>query len=64
MNFSLSDPVNNLSQIYKKKKKKKNWKQKNTKDAKKEEKSNLYAILLGLKIINYATNERNARKYG
>ena len=46
MNFSLLDLVNNLSQIYKKKK------QKNTKDAKKEEKSNLYAILFGLKIIN------------
>ena len=55
MNFSLSDLVNNLSQIYKKK---------NTKDAKKEEKSNLYAILLGLKIINYVTNARNVRKYG
>ena len=35
---------------------------KNAKDARKKEKSNHYAILLGLKIINYVTNAKNAKK--
>ena len=42
MLMSLSKVVDNLSEIYKK----------NAKDVRKEEKSNLSAILLGLKIIN------------
>ena len=33
-------------------------------DAKKEEKSNQYAILLSLKIINYVINAKNVKKYG
>ena len=37
---------------------------KNVKDARKEEKSNQYAILLGLKIINYIINAKNAKKDG
>ena len=35
---------------------------KNAKDAKKEEKSNQYAILLSLKIINYVINAKNVKK--
>ena len=34
----------------------------NAKDAKKEEKSNQYAILMGLKIINYVANAKNVKK--
>ena len=37
---------------------------KSAKDAKKEEKSNQYAILLGLKIINYVKNANDAKRYG
>ena len=36
----------------------------NAKDAKKEEKPNQYAILNGLKIINYVKNAKNLKKYG
>ena len=36
----------------------------NAKDARKEEKSNQYAILLGLKIINYVANAKNVKKCG
>ena len=42
MSTKLSELVDNLSEIYKK----------NAKDVRKEKKSNQYAILLGLKIIN------------
>ena len=34
----------------------------NAKDAWKEKKSNQYAILLGLKIMNYITNAKNVKK--
>ena len=37
---------------------------KNAKDAKKEEKSNQYAISLSLKIINYVKNANDAKRYG
>ena len=33
----------------------------NAKDARKEEKSNQYAILLGLKIVNYVANAKNVK---
>ena len=56
---SLSSLVDNLCEICTKKKKKKN-----AKDARKKEKSNQYAISLGLKIINYVTNAKNVKKYG
>ena len=55
---SLSSLVDNLCEICTKKKKK------NAKDARKKEKSNQYAISLGLKIINYVTNAKNVKKYG
>ena len=45
--------VDNLSEITKK----------NAKDAKKEEKSNQYVILLGLKIINYVRNAKNVKNH-
>ena len=35
---------------------------KNVKDAGKEKQSNQYAILLGLKIINYNTNVKNVKQ--
>ena len=54
---SLSTLVDNLCEICTKKKK-------NAKDARKKEKSNQYAISLGLKIINYVTNAKNVKKYG
>ena len=37
---------------------------KNPNDARKEEKPNQYAILLGLKIINSITNAKNVKKDG
>ena len=49
MSTSLSSLADNLSEIYKK----------NAKDARKEKKSNQYAILLSLKIIHYSTNVKN-----
>ena len=52
---SLSSLVDNLSEIYKKK---------NVKDARKEEKSNQYAILLAFKIINQITNAKNIKQDG
>ena len=35
---------------------------KNAKDVSKKEKSNQYAILLGLKIINYVANAKDVKK--
>ena len=51
MSTSLSSLVNNLSEIYKKECK-----------GCMEKKSGQNAILLGLKIINYTTNVKNAKK--
>ena len=54
MSTSLSSLVDNLSEIYKKKRE--------AKDAMKKEKLNQYTILLGLKIKNYVKNAKNVKK--
>ena len=52
MSSKLSDLADNLSKIYKKE----------CEGCKQRKKSNQYAILLSLKIINYITNVKNAKK--
>ena len=54
MSSSLSDLVDNLSEIY----------NKNVKHAWKEKVLNQSVILSSLKIIKYVTNVKNVKKYG
>ena len=54
MSRILSDLVGNLSKIY----------SKECKGCKKKKKSNQYAILLDLKMINYIINATNAKEDG